>query len=298
MIRTMRPADTEAVLAIWLAANRDAHPFVPAAYWEANLPAVREQLPQAEVYVLERGGVIQGFLGLTGTYIAGLFVAAAHRGQGAGRLLLDRAKAEHRALTLQVYRKNIRAAAFYAREGFVLSAQGTDAATGEEEWELCWQAAQSAPPYRLVRLAEEPAMLGPAARWFHEKWDVPQAEYRRSMAASLEAAGPVPQWYLALDGARIVGGAGVIENDFHERRDLAPNLCALYVEPDRRGRGIAGALLDFACRDMQAQGVGTLYLVTEHTGLYERYGWDFLGMVQETGAPGAIRMYARPTAGR
>lgn len=295
MIRTMRPADTEAVLAIWLAGNREAHPFVPAAYWEANLPAVGEQLPQAEVYVLERGGAIQGFLGLTGAYIAGLFVAAAHRGRGVGRLLLDRAKAEHRALTLRVYRKNTRAAAFYAREGFVLSAQETDADTGEEEWVLCWQAAQSAPPYRLIRLAEEPARLGAAARWFHEKWGVPQEEYRRSMAAGLDAAGPVPRWYLAVDGARIVGGAGVIENDFHARRDLAPNLCALYVEPDRRRHGIAGALLDFACRDMQAEGVDTLYLVTEHTAFYERYGWTFLCMAQEVPGPGRIRLYARRT---
>lgn len=152
-----------------------------------------------------------------------------------------------------------------------------------------------APAYRLIRLAEGPAMLEPAARWFHEKWGVPEEEYRRSMAACLEAAGPVPRWYLALDGARIIGGAGVIENDFHERRDLAPNLCALYVEPDRRGRGIAGALLDFACRDMRAGGVERLYLVTDHTAFYERYGWTFLCMVQEVPGPGQTRLYTRRT---
>ena len=49
-----------------------------------------------------------------------------------------------------------------------------------------------APAYRLIRLAEEPAMLEPATRWFHEKWGVPEEEYRRSMAACLEAAGPAP----------------------------------------------------------------------------------------------------------
>lgn len=41
-----------------------------------------------------------------------------------------------------------------------------------------------APAYRLIRLAEGPAMLEPAARWFHEKWGVPEEEYRRSMAAA------------------------------------------------------------------------------------------------------------------
>ena len=32
-------------------------------------------------------------------------------------------------------------------------------------------------------------------------------------------------WYLCLDGNRIVGGMGVIENDFHDRKDLCPNVC-------------------------------------------------------------------------
>lgn len=148
---------------------------------------------------------------------------------------------------------------------------------------------------RLVRLAEEPARLGPAARWFHEKWGVPTEEYRRSMAASLSGPGPVPRWYLAVDGARIAGGAGVIENDFHERRDLAPNVCALYVEEAYRGRGIAGALLELACRDMRAAGVERLYLVTDHTTFYERYGWTFLCMVQEVPGPGQTRLYTRRT---
>lgn len=45
---------------------------------------------------------------------------------------------------------------------------------------------------------------------------------------------------------RIIGGMGVIENDFHDRKDLAPNVCAVYTEEDRRCNGIAGALLNYA----------------------------------------------------
>ena len=44
---------------------------------------------------------------------------------------------------------------------------------------------------------------------------------------------------------------------------------------DRRCRGLAGAVLDFVCRDMASRGVGTLYLLTDHTGFYERYGWEY-----------------------
>ena len=54
--------------------------------------------------------------------------------------------------------------------------------------------------------------------------------------------GPVPQWYAAVAEGRIVAGLGVIENDFHCRRDLTPNVCAVYVEEDCRRRGLAGEM--------------------------------------------------------
>ena len=41
------------------------------------------------------------------------------------------------------------------------------------------------------------------------------------------------------------------------------------------------------------RGIATLYLVTEHTGFYERYGWDFLGMTQEDGTGLPLRLYGR-----
>ena len=111
------------------------------------------------------------------------------------------------------------------------------------------------------------------------------------MREALAGDAPVPQWYLALEGERIAGGMGVIENDFHDRKDLSPNVCAVYTEPDRRGKGIAGALLRFVCDDMAGQGIRTLYLLTDHTGFYERYGWEFYCMVQGDGEEAPSRMY-------
>ena len=54
---------------------------------------------------------------------------------------------------------------------------------------------------------------------------------------------------------------------------------------------LAGALLSHVCTDMAAMGIDTLYLATEHTSFYERYGWEFLCMVQGNGEPGMSRMY-------
>ncbi len=100
-----------------------------------------------------------------------------------------------------------------------------------------------------------------------------------------------PQWYMAMEDNRIIGGLGVIENDFHDRKDLAPNVCAVYVEEDKRCNGIAGALLNYVCADMKEKGISTLYLITGHTCFYERYGWEFLCMVQGDGEPDLTRMY-------
>ena len=96
---------------------------------------------------------------------------------------------------------------------------------------------------------------------------------------------------MAMEGDRIIGGVGVIENDFHNRKDLSPNVCAVYTEEDRRGRGVAGALLDYVCGDMKEKGIHTLYLLTDHTSFYERYGWEFYCMAQGDGEEKMSRMY-------
>lgn len=96
--------------------------------------------------------------------------------------------------------------------------------------------------YEIMRLADNPKIKNLAAQWFHEKWNIPLEAYTESMEECLNKRNPVPQWYIALEENRIIGGLGVIENDFHNRKDLAPNVCAVYTEKDKRGNGVAGAL--------------------------------------------------------
>ena len=94
--------------------------------------------------------------------------------------------------------------------------------------------------YEIISLADCPEIKSRAAQWFHEKWDIPAEAYEESMDECLKGEYAVPQWYVAMEGDRIIGGLGVIENDFHNRKDLTPNVCAVYTEEDRRCRGIAG----------------------------------------------------------
>lgn len=141
----------------------------------------------------------------------------------------------------------------------------------------------------IVKLSDRPGLLDAAAEWFASKWRVPVEAYRESIRQSFSAA--VPSWYLCLSGETIVAGMGVIENDFHDRKDLSPNVCAVYTEPAWRCRGIAGSLLAFVSADMARQGIDTLYLLTDHASFYERYGWKFLCMAQGDGDENPSRMY-------
>ena len=147
--------------------------------------------------------------------------------------------------------------------------------------------------YTITRLTDSPYRKAEMSEWFHQKWGIPKEAYDESMEDCLATDGAVPEWYVVVSNDRIIGGAGVIENDFHNRQDLTPNVCALYVEPDARGRGIAGELLDYICSDMSRRGIDVLYLVTDHASFYERYGWTFLCNVRNDGEPYDSRMYVK-----
>ncbi len=144
--------------------------------------------------------------------------------------------------------------------------------------------------YRIVKLIEMPEIKERAAQWFHEKWRVPVKAYLESMDAYLNGD-KIQAWYLCLDGEKIIAGMGVIENDFHNRKDLAPNVCAVYTEPEYRCQGVAGQLLEYVVDDCRARGISPLYLVTDHTGFYEKYDWEFHCMVQCNGEEELSRMY-------
>ena len=145
--------------------------------------------------------------------------------------------------------------------------------------------------YKIIKLTQQPELKERLARWFHEKWGIPEEAYLESMDDALRGTAAVPQWYAAMENGQIIGGMGVIENDFHDRPDLAPNVCAVYTEEAHRGRGIAGELLNFISKDMKEQGIDTLYLVTGHTSFYERYGWEYFCPVMCDGEDTPSRMY-------
>ena len=108
MIRSYNSQDADRVIRIWLEASILAHHFIPAMYWIGKQDDMRNiYLPASNTYVFEDENtrLIQGFISMTGNYLAALFVIPESQGTGIGKALLEHVKERHTEITLNVYNK-------------------------------------------------------------------------------------------------------------------------------------------------------------------------------------------------
>ncbi len=146
---------------------------------------------------------------------------------------------------------------------------------------------------KIINVCEQPELFEKVAAWQSSKWGIPKQAYLDSMEEGRHSDSGVPAWYcIRNEENAIIAGVGVIENDFHKRKDLRPNICALYVDELHRKQGLARQLLDHVCRELKQKGISTAYLITGHTELYEHMGWSFYGMLEENDG-NLIRMYQK-----
>ena len=141
---------------------------------------------------------------------------------------------------------------------------------------------------KYITLKQMPNLIDDASLWFSHAWGIPKEEYYKVMKDYLNGNTDYG-WYIALDNLKIVAGLGVIKNDFHARVDLYPNICAVYTDPAYRGNGIAGKLLNLAVEDLKNSGITPVYLITNHMGFYEKYGFEFYNYI--TTEDGVNRIY-------
>ena len=138
MIRRFETKDLDKVMSLWLHVNIESHSFIEANYWKKNYDVVRKQIPEAEIFVAEENEEIQGFIGLTDIYIAGIFVKTTEQSKGIGTELLRTVMKLQDHLKLNVYKKNMRAVMFYQNRGFKIVNQKVDENTSEEEYTMEW----------------------------------------------------------------------------------------------------------------------------------------------------------------
>ncbi|MDR1629092.1 MAG: GNAT family N-acetyltransferase [Oscillospiraceae bacterium] len=130
----------------------------------------------------------------------------------------------------------------------------------------------------VISIREQPEYAQDAIRFFQKHWATQYSErvYEDCILNCLDSPSPLPQWYLLHDNGQIIGGAGLITNDFISRMDLYPWLCALYIEKPCRGHAHGSLLIEHIKKQAKQSGYGQLYLCTDHVGYYERYGFAYL----------------------
>ena len=146
VIRDYTRDDDDAIVAVWEAAARVAHPFLSEEFIAGERVAIREQyLPNTATLVAEENGTVIGFTSMMGDELGAIFLDPAFHGQGVGRALMD-ATAHGRAFVdVEVFKENPIGRAFYQRYGFREVSKSIHEATGETLIRMQWRADMPAP---------------------------------------------------------------------------------------------------------------------------------------------------------
>ena len=141
-LRRALPSDAAAIAALHLAARREAMPYLPALYSDAQVRAWTEDtlLPKADVWVAEIAGEPVGYIALVDDILDHLYVRPEHQNQGVGSLLLAKAKAlRPNGLRLYAFQRNRHARAFYETRGFAPVSFSDGAGNQEQEPDVLYQ---------------------------------------------------------------------------------------------------------------------------------------------------------------
>lgn len=119
-IQVLHPADFEEVLAVWEAAVRATHDFLPASAIETFKPLIlNEYLHMVDLRgARSPSGALMGFLGAAEDSLEMLFLHPRYFGQGLGRALVQFAIEALGVAKVDVNEQNKGAVGFYLHLGF------------------------------------------------------------------------------------------------------------------------------------------------------------------------------------
>lgn len=97
-----------------------------------------------------------------------------------------------------------------------------------------------------------------------------------SKGTFFDTLGESTELLLLNNGDALVSYCTYAERDEIQPTELAPWIGFVYTFPEYRGHRYAGVLFDWIYRLAAEHGVPKIYISTDHIGLYEKYGYEYM----------------------
>ena len=98
--------------------------------------------------------------------------------------------------------------------------------------------------------------------------------------------------FVAMVDGQIVGMTTIMKTDYYPLPELYPWISSVFVAEEYRGLRISEMLIDFANVYAKEVGFVKTYIPSEHSGLYEKYGYHYLKDIVNYGN-GTDRLYVK-----
>ena len=80
--------------------------------------------------------------------------------------------------------------------------------------------------------------------------------------------------FAAVEVGEVIGYCTFLKEDYYPENRYSPWISSLFVDEVFRGRGIAGKLIKAAEEYAKANGFITVYIPSDMSGFYEKYGYE------------------------
>ena len=82
------------------------------------------------------------------------------------------------------------------------------------------------------------------------------------------------------DEDELIGMYQITYSDLFVRPDIYPWLANVFIPEKYRNKGLGKLLIGSVTDNLNVMPFDEIYLYTTHEGLYEKYGWEFIGMIR------------------
>ncbi len=113
-------------------------------------------------------------------------------------------------------------------------------------------------------------------------WEAGQFLYELLKNQKLkENVGENTKVLMLTEGGDLISFCTFADKDDIQPTELTPWIGWVYTFPHYRGHRYVGKLLSYAEALAKTDGINSIYISTNHNGLYEKYGYEFFEMMKD-----------------